>query len=157
MTVVILKRTGRNAECHIADDDPLVEADLYELAYVSHTTSNMFGNARAPKLTLWFRIMDYGEFNGIILPRHYNIKNHVGRKGKYGDFKVGKKSDFLHEYLNVFPTASIIRLDRIPMTPLENVIIRGRVRTVTTDYKQRKKHQQTQYSVIAELIGQKQI
>ena len=155
--IVRLDSTEQLSDCYIGDDYPLIEPGIYDLKYDGHVTWNMFGNTKAPKVTFWFRIMDYGEYFNTRLPRYYNADHHIGRKGKSGKFKAGKKSDFLREYFNVFPSNSVKRLERIPLSCFKTVIIRGRIETVTRDYKQWKRQAPLHYSVIRELEEVKKI
>lgn len=120
----------------------------YELAFLDFETKRMFRNSE--KLVLWFRVTDIGEGFGTTLARYYNVK-HIGRAGRGGRFKPERRSECLREYVllfNVLPS----RLDRIPMTPFDNRIIRGRVRSVKKNYSQRKIPKPLQYSVIDELL-----
>lgn len=155
--IITLNKIIELPECFVNDDFPLIDPGIYDLGYVYHTTENMFGNPKAPKLTLWFQVLDYGDFFQKKLPRYYNVINHVGKIGKNGNFKVGKKSDFLREYFNMFPLNNPKRLDRIAMSPFKDTIIRGRVETVTKDYRQRGRHKLLHYSVIRELLEPKNI
>ena len=155
--IITLDTKIRPPEFLVDDSCPLIEPGTYDVGYLYHTTENMFGNSKATKVTVWFQVLDYGEYFGFKIPRYYNVINHVGKKGKNGNFKVGKKSDLLREYLNVFPLSNLKRLDRIPMTPFLGTIIRARVETVTKDYKQRGRHQLLHYSVIRELLEAKKI
>jgi hypothetical protein len=126
---------------------PLVPNGIYDVGFVSYSTAYMFN--KVPKLVLNFRILDFGEHNGKVLPRYYNVKRIKGRPRKNGDFKVGRRSDFVHEYATLFGLPR--RLDRVSMTPFKSVIIKAKVEVVTSDYKQRQMPEALKYSKIAEL------
>ena len=155
--IIPLETKKRLEECLVEDNSPLIEPGVYDLGYLFHSTSNMFGNAKVPKLTVWCQVLNYGDYYQTVLPRYYNVIHHVGKKGKNGNFKVGMKSDFMREYFNIFPSRNPKRRDRIPMSCFQEVIIRGRVETVTKDYKQRGRHELLHYSVIRELLEAKKI
>lgn len=127
----------------------VVAPGLYRLAFVNATTALAF--QKAPKLALRFRIVDMGEYFGMQLDRWYNVKRLIGRPGRGGRFQTGRHSDFLREYLTLFPDA-VKRLDRMSFKPYRSVIIRGRVETVTHNKKQQPLPAPLQYSIIRELL-----
>ena len=51
--------------------------------------------------------------------------------------KSKKKSNLVRDFLRVFPNYFIQRFDRIPLSKLESVIVRGKVETVTSGHDQR--------------------
>src|SRR5579862_2903985 len=131
---------------------PLVLPVLYEFRFDYYETKVLFG--RAPKLILWFTIVTFGEyFDRIQLPRYYNVTKLMEKPRKWGRFKVGYKSDFLREYSRLFGTP--LRLDRIPMSAFEPVIVTAKVRTVSTGSKQEVIPPGLQYSVIDKLVALK--
>ena len=75
---------------------------------------------KAPKIVMTFRIVSMGKFHG-----------------------------FMREYMTLF-TGRVSRLDRIPMSLFENVLIEGRVSTVTRA-QGRDIPKELQYSTISEL------
>ena len=95
------------------------------------------------------RITTFGDSFGLILQRYYNVKHIIGKPQRHGRFKASKKGDFLREYLTLFPSRAD-RLDRIPMTPFQNVLIEGKVKTVTFS-RGKDIPKPLQYSKIAEL------
>lgn len=136
-------------------ESPFVGPGNYEFMYVKHETDLYFG--RAPKLVMWFKIVSMGECFETVLPRYYNVKQLIGPKGKNGKFKVGRQSDFLREFVTLFPDAVDSnprkrRLDRLPMSGFKSVILQGHVSTVNRTAKQRAIPEALQYSVISELI-----
>ena len=133
----------------IADDlPPKVKQGIYELAFVDFQTARMF-KGKADKLIMQFRITTFGDSFGLILPRYYNVQHIIGKPRRHGRFKASRKGDFLREYLTLFPSRAD-RLDRIPMTPFQNVLIEGKVKTVTYA-RGREIPKPLQYSKIAEL------
>jgi hypothetical protein len=58
------------------------------------------------------------------------VQKVIGKPQRSGRFKCGKKGAFLREYLTLFPN-QVQRLDRVPMSAFENVIIEGKIETVT--------------------------
>ena len=135
----------------LGDNDgllPLVPGGIYTLTYLYHETGKVF---RSPKLTIWFKITDFGPYFGKVVPRYYNIRRLSGKPGKDGRFVVGRSQDFLREYARLFPNP-INRLDRISMSPFENKLIKACIREVKRDYRQRELAPPLQYSVVDELI-----
>lgn len=132
---------------------PFVPAGVYSLVYIAHETHKFFN--RSCKAVFWFRITDYGEHFGKVIPRYYNVKRLVGKPGRSGQFVPGRSSDFLREFCRV-STARIVRLDRLPLTDFQRVQIRARVRVVSQDAKQRELPDALRYSVVDELIGLEQ-
>lgn len=129
---------------------PHVEDGVYTLTYVCHSTGTYFRNAL--KVAFWFRVVDPGQHFGKMIPRYYNVKRFKGKKGLNGAFVPGRSSDFIREYCTLF-TNPINRLDRLPMTPFLNVLIKGKTRTVTRSGNQKNLPESLYYSVIDELIG----
>jgi hypothetical protein len=123
---------------------------IYSVAYVAHETHKYFG--RSCKVVFWFRIIEFGDYFGTVIPRYYNVKRLSGKPGRNGQFVPGRSSDFLREFCKV-STAPINRLDRLPLSAFQNVQIKARVRTVSADGKQRDLAAQLHYSVIGELLG----
>lgn len=123
---VVGNETG---EFQVADDlPPLVSPGPYELMLGDFYTALMF-QGRAPKLILNFTIVSPGKHYGTKVPRYYNVSKIIGKPQKGGRFKVGKKGDFLREYLTLFHYDGG-RLDRLPMSRFQGVVILGQVETV---------------------------
>ncbi|TNC82774.1 MAG: hypothetical protein C9356_02580 [Oleiphilus sp.] len=131
------------------DELPLLPPGEYEVGFDCYETRFLH---RGHKLVLWFKVATMGEHFGKRLPRYYNISRMLGKAGKNGKFRAGRKSDFVREFYSVIPK-QIGRLDRIPMTALNNVLVRAKVKTVTNGYDQRPIPEPLQYSVIEELVG----
>jgi hypothetical protein len=130
---------------------PLIPPGVYDFRFDYWETRVLFG--RAPKLVLWFTVISYGDyFDRVRLPRNYNTRL-IGKAQRFGRFKPGFKCDFLREYVTLFQMPP--RLDRIPMSVFEKVIVVAKVRTVTTGSKQENIPPALQYSVIARLLDVK--
>jgi hypothetical protein len=127
----------------------LVPPGRYQLRFVRSWTSIMFG--RQPKLALNFQIVDFGEYNGKRVTRWYNVKQLIGKHGPSGHFRIGKRSDFLAEYAQLFGMPS--RNDRFALSHLKAVIVAATIGTVTRSYNQKGIHTSLQYSVVRELLS----
>ena len=142
-----IRRTGV-----IVDDDlPLVLPGEYVFRFVRYSTWLMFG--RNPKLIIEFAITD-DIYSGVILNKYYNVKKLNGKHGKNGNFTTSRKSNFMRDLFRVCPGYPPKRLDRIPMSRLEGIDIRGNVKTVTKGHDQKEIPEALQYSVITELLPQ---
>ena len=128
---------------------PLVAPDIYRLRFVGYRTALVY--RKAPKVALLFRIIDQGEYYETEVSRWYNVKRLMGKPGKSGKFQIGRYSDFLREYLTLFPDAAN-RLDRISFKPYRSNVITGRIETVTRNAKQKPLPELMQYSIIRELL-----
>ena len=135
----------------LGEKPPLVTPGTYELIYVYDETI-LLAAGRAPKLVLWFRIVTPGEFFGVKLPRYYNVRKLEGKPRRHGGFKVGWRSDFVRDFATLFGSTPP-RANRIPTSKFEGVAIRGRVRTVTSTWKQKASPSALHYSVIDELLN----
>jgi hypothetical protein len=129
---------------------PLIPEKIYDLGYLDYSTSLMMG--KNPKLVIRFQIVEQGDSFGVVLSKYYGVSKLKGKPKKYGIFQVGRKSNFLRDFLTLFPDQSVKRLDRIPMTRFQGVIIKGQVKTVSKGYNQRKIPEPLQYSVIGDLL-----
>ena len=110
-----------------------------------------------PKLVLRFKVTEYGDYHGANLSIYYGVKRFIGKPGKSGGFQVGRKSKFLREFLTLFPDQPVKRIDRIPMSRFQGVIIIGQVKTVIRGFDQRKIPEPLQYSVVEQLLKLKKI
>jgi hypothetical protein len=131
------------------EQQTIVDPGQYQMVFVSSRTALIY--QRAAKLALRFRIVDPGPAFGKELERWYNVKRLIGRAGKNGGFQVGPRSDFLREYLTLFPGAGG-RLDRMSLAPFRNAIVLGRVETVSQNRKQQPLPEPLRYSIIRELL-----
>jgi len=152
-------RTAESGFRVVENDDPIfgvelrpkVDPGIYRLSFVKSRTTLLYGRKNAPKLALTFRIQDMGTFYGVELDRWYNVKRLTGKPGPGGRFQVGPGSDFMREYLTLFPTP-VKRLDRMSFKPFRSAIITGRIETVTTNNKQQSLPEPLHYSIIRELL-----
>lgn len=119
------------------------------MVFVESRTALLY--QRAAKVALKFRIVDPGPAFGKELERWYNVKRLIGKPCRDGRFQVGPRSDFLREYLTLFPGAAR-RFDRMSFAPFRNVAILGRVETVTHNRKQQLLPEAMRYSIIRELL-----
>jgi hypothetical protein len=138
-------------EAQIVDDAyTLVEPGTYDLAFIRFETAFMFRHA--PKVVLWFCIVTMGPAFGAEVPRFYNVKRIIGKPQKGGRFNVGRRSDFVREFTNLFHLPDK-RLDRLPVeSNFRNAIVSGEVKTVTRDFQQRELAEPIQYSVVKQLL-----
>jgi hypothetical protein len=129
---------------------PLVKPGIYTVSYSYHETRMYFG--KQPKVAFWFKVLDFGEYFEVEIPRFYNVRRFKGKIGVNGLFVPGRSSDFLREYCQLFPE-KVGRLDRIPLAAFKDTPIKVRVRTVERDRRQKNLAQVLKYSVIEEIIG----
>ncbi len=142
----------RDIDCIIEDDKPpLIKPGEYWLGYEFHQTCILWG---APKVALWFTVLDDGEFHGTRLARYYNVKALRGTPRKYGQFKVkGYQCDFVTEHVRLF--GEPVQLKRLSLTPFKNVLVKGEVRTVTRNSRKHPIPDSLHRSVIDHLITAK--
>jgi hypothetical protein len=126
------------------DPPPLVDPGEYDLAYVGHQTSRVFGT---PKLVMYFRIVTQGPAFDRLLPRWYRVRSVSSSKR----FRFGWHGELVREFAVLFnerPTHA----DRFPVGKFKDVMLVGRVATVGSDHKQRDIPEPLRYSVIRELL-----
>lgn len=124
---------------------PLIPPGIYNLAFISYELKSMF-RGKAHKMYLHFSVTDAGPGFGKKLVAYYNLQWINGKK-----WKCGFKSNFLRDYVRLFDEVPE-RLDRVPMTPFKNHIIKAKVKTVTHGADQKPIPKLLQYSVIQELV-----
>ena len=134
---------------------PLIPEKTYDLGFVSYSTYMMLG--KSPKLIINFKIMEFGDYFGVTLSKYYGVQKLTSKPRKNGGFLVGRKSNFLRDFITLFPDQSVKRLDRIPMTRFQEHVIKGRVKTVSKGFNQRDIPKPLQYSVIGELLEVKHL
>ena len=137
-------------EFEIDDDYVQIPPGRYDVVLVSWFTCLLF-KGRSAKLALNFRVVTFGESFGVVLRRWYHVRKILGKPGHNGRFRVGRGSDFMHDYARLVGMVS--RNDRFALSRLKNVQISAEVETVTKDYDQRDIPGALRYSVIRELIG----
>lgn len=140
-----------NVNFNPSDDyRPLLPEGEYQLKLLAHGTELHFG--KKPRLVLKFSVVDFGQQQGTVLFRYYNVDKLLSKAGKNGRFKPPRNGDFMMEYFKVVSGCGKPRLDRIPLEPLYKSIIVGRVRTVDRNSQQKALPEQLKYSVVAELL-----
>ena len=140
---------NKHARVIIDDDLPLVPPGEYSLQLVSYSTWLMFG--RNPKLILELVITDNEIYQGIKLNKYYNVKKLKGKCGRNGSFIASRKSNFMRDFFRICPAYPPKRLDRIPMSRFQDIVVLGKVVTVTKGYDQREIPESLQYSIISEI------
>lgn len=130
-------------ELHSADALVLVPEGTYRLAFQKSRVVTRFGRG---SLELWFRIVDYGPHFQKPLVRYYKIE----RQGKRS-FSVSPHAAYAREFAAVFRKAPPAGSQSIAW--FRDVLVEARVRTVTTDSRQKPLPESARYSTIAELIG----
>ena len=131
------------------DDSPLILEGVYEMAYQYHVTWKFMGCQ--PKVVIYFSIIEFGDYFEIVLPAYYNVIKHTGKCGKSGNFKAAKKSYLVRDYCRALPSQPLPRLDRIPLSNLASVIVRGTVITVKKGLDQREIPEAARYSRVARI------
>lgn len=147
--VVQLNQQGNQEGGVVTGLRPLIPPGTYRLAYIEHYTMVF---CKAPKVVLRFRVVDMGSCFGVELERFYNVQKIIGKPGKKGRFKVGASSDLVLEFCRVCADR-IDRLDRLPLSLMNNSVILGDVHTVERNRKQKSLPELLKYSVIKELTG----
>jgi hypothetical protein len=126
----------------------LIPPGTYDLGYIRHAT---FRLGKVVKLAVWFRVLTMGPAFEATVPRFYNVK----RVHKGGNCTFARHSNFVFEFLTLFPQP-VTHYDRFPIrSSFRNVILSGEVRTVTHNREQRHYNEHLQYSVVDRLTGVK--
>jgi hypothetical protein len=82
------------------------------------------------------------------VPRYYNLN----LKGRSGRIRVGRRSELLRDYVRA--TGNLPpRRDRLPLSSLKNMVLRGRIGTVKRDYRQENLENPLHYSVVRQILG----
>lgn len=131
----------------VGDVPALIPPGKYELALDHWKTSRLFG--RAPKLALWFRVVQQGIHFGAMVPRYYNVVGLKGQVGRGGRFKASHGGDLAREYARLLALPG--RFDRFNLQALKSHVVVGHVSTVTADAKQRALAPASHYSVVRQL------
>ena len=126
-----------------------IPAGEYELAFEYFEVRRIHRNT--PKLVLWFRVVG-PEHMGFQVPAYFHLKPKAKHgTGRGAPFSVGKRSEFLRQYVQLFRSAPT-RLDRIPMSVFNNQVIVARVRLVKRNLLQRDIPKPLQYNVVDEML-----
>lgn len=140
------KRTHRQRVNEIMDGFiPLIPQGQYESVMTEFYTANIVGT---PKVVLLFTIIDFGEYEGVIIPRYYAVKRLTSKQGLNGSFIAKPRGAFADDYFMMRPDAPRLRKDQIPMTTLQNKPMVITVGTVEKNNKQVKYKEQQKYSVV---------
>ena len=107
----------------------LIDAGVYDAVLVNWKV-NYSGYFRKHVLLMHFRIVDMGEYHGVVLPAWFNVKHTKSKT----TIKAGWRSDFLRMYQECFDI-QLKRTDRISMAPFHNVLLKGEVITIEKDTK----------------------
>lgn len=126
---------------------PHIPAGEYLVALDHYKTQLMFG--RQPKLIMGFKIAD-GQYMSIVVPRFYNVRRLKSKAGPRGKFEVGRQSDYLYDYARLHGLPG--RLDRLPMKPWRESLLKVKVASVTTGRGGRELPEPLQYSKIEKFI-----
>lgn len=127
---------------------PLIPPGEYSVQYRRHETAMVFGT---PKVFVRFQVVEPGKCLGVELFRPFRAKALIGKPGRNGRFKLGRRSELFLELCRVYERRRI-RPDRVSLRDLSNMILRVSVRTVDKDYRQRPLPEMAQYSVVGEII-----
>lgn len=124
----------------------LLPEGSYEAAYLGHQTAFVFNT---PKVFLRFRITQHGLYNGVEVFRAFRVRALKGRPTANGGFTLHAGGEFYSTIVRLLDVRN--RADRITLRPLRTMLFRIRLRTVTTDYRQRPLPEHSRYSTIEEI------
>ena len=125
----------------------LLPEGSYEAVYLGHQTAVLFGNA--PKVFLRFRITQHGQYNGVEVFRAFRVRRLKGRPAPGGAFTLHAGGELYSTLVRLLEVRN--RADRVTLRPLRHMLFRIRLRTVTTDYRQRSLPEQNRYSTVDEI------
>lgn len=125
------------------EDLPLLPEGRYSLGYVRHQHLKMFKGRK--KLVVTFRVVDEGEFFGVEVKRHYNVKEQ-GRS-----YRATRSMDIAREFNDVFGKGAL--KGGLQVSRLADLIVTGEVRTVTTSANNRVLSANNEYSVVGRLLS----
>jgi len=124
---------------------PKIPEGVYEGVFVRQEMAVVF---KCPKIFVYCRITELGQYHGVELFRAYRLNNH-SRPGKSPKLILKPRSELLRMIQHV--SGEKVRRDRASLSVLRGKILRLKVRTVTKDYRQRNLPEFDQYSVIEEI------
>ncbi len=119
----------------VFDPSPWVPEGIYLLRYVSYEMTQYWGHS---KLLLHFAIVE-GEYAGIPLVRHYNVKE-----------RVTDRFALVREYRALFPDES--NYTQIDPDTYSGHLIRAKVETTRTSGSGKDLNKSSRYSVVRELL-----
>ena len=148
----LVRKEGSNeyhTEDFIVDEPnaPLIPEGVYTASYTHHETATIW----TAKVFVWFRLVELGPHQGVMLYRPYRAKELLGPAGRNGHFRLHQRSE-LYLALCRLSESRYIRPDRISLRMLKRVLLRVTVRTVLKDYKQRPLPALSHYSVVDKLL-----
>jgi hypothetical protein len=103
---------------------------------------------KTPKVFVWVRITEQGSYFGTELYRAFRA--HL-KPGKYQKLCLKPRSDLRRTLIRL--SGERVRADRVSLAILKHKVLKVKVRTVTTDYRQRALDECDQYSVIDDIIS----
>ena len=120
-----------------------VKSGIYRAVLVDWKRSHPhFGRV---DLLMWFRIVEEGDFYGVVIPAYYQV---TWAKGN--NFRAGWHSHFCRDYQQCF--GRVERNDRYAMTKFESVQLKVKVVENTTDSKGEPLARVNQYSRVARIL-----
>jgi hypothetical protein len=124
---------------------PKIPEGVYEGVFVRQEMAVVF---KCPKIFVYFRITELGQYHGFELFRAYRV-NAKSKPGKTPQMTLKPRSELLRMIQHV--SGEKIRRDRASLSVLRGKILRLKVRTVTKDYRQRDLPEFDHYSVIEDI------
>ncbi len=103
------------------------------------------------KIVLMFSIVDMGEYFGVHMPAFFNVKRHKGKTRERGGFIASSRGDLITLFYRLNPTSPKVRLDRVPLSKLQQSLFTIQVQDVTINYKREELPKQMHYSRITEI------
>ncbi len=126
----------------------LIPDGMYQVTFMMFKTALMFRNA--PKIELWFKVLNHPDYSGYELPKWYNCTK-VIKKGKNGKFKVARRSNFSIDFIRLFEYLPG-RLDRLPMSYFNQSLFEIETETVTRNFQQIEYPNPLRYSKIKRIV-----
>ena len=126
---VVLIGASNNQEKADKDRPVLISPGSYEAVMIDWKV-NYSGYFKKHSLLMHFRIVEMGEFYGVVLPGWLNVKPSKGKT----TVKAGWRSNFFRMYQETF-NIKLGRNDRIPMSRFRDVLLKVEVETVGKDTK----------------------
>jgi len=125
---------------------PLIPDGEYSAVYIRHevVTLRRFGNA--PKVFVWFRIVDPGAAFGVEVYRAYRVAKALGKRR----FVVKRDSELLLMLARVLQLKA--RPDRITLSALKGCVLSIRVGTVTRASNGSERPEWLRYSAVRDIL-----
>ncbi|WP_223789925.1 hypothetical protein [Marinicella meishanensis] len=119
----------------------------YEAVLETWVTFRLMSSNR---LALIFNIVDPGKHFGKHVPAFFGVKRHRGHTREKGGFIASPRGDLMDLFYRLNPTSPKVRLDRVPLSKL-NDIYRITVQDVVKNRKQKKHPHQLVYSQVTDV------